>query len=274
MPPGPPGKPDLLGLVALAGCLLLLAAATGPAEPVTAAALDIPGPDGEIPAHLYRPPGEDRHPAVLVLHTAAGPGPNVEAVARRLAAAGYVTLTPDLFGLHDFGAGGRVDHPLVLGDAAAALAFLGRHPRVEGGRVGVVGFSFGGRVAVLLAAGSPDRLRAVVVYYAVTDFRKLGRPLAGRMARAESLAARVPALRAPVQIHHGAADSQVPVDQGRMLHAALQAAGRAGELHVYPGADHLFDFRLGPDARFHPEAAGLAWDRTLGFLDRHLKDAR
>jgi carboxymethylenebutenolidase len=251
--------------------LLVDPRASAPADAVRASEIEIAGSEGEVPARLYLPGAGEPRPALLVLHTANGPGPNVEAVARALAAEGYVALAPDLFNLHDFGAEGRTDHPLILGDLDAALDHLARHPSVDAGRLGVIGFSFGGRLAVLLAARKPDRIRAVVAYYAVTDHGALGRPLAGRAAHARPLSDHVAAIRAPVLLQHGDADRNVPVEQSRLLHRALVAAGKTVELATYPGADHLFDFTLGPEARPHPEAARTAWRRTLDFLRRHLR---
>lgn len=234
-------------------------------------AVDYPGSEGEMPAQLYVPDGAGRLPGVLVFHTAAGPGPNVDAFARELAGAGYVTLAPDVFALHDFGPDGRTDHPLVIKDAEGALAYLKRHPRVDPDRIGVSGFSFGGRLAALMAALHPEQFRAVVVYYAITSHAALRGPLPASAAGAVPLTQRVSAFRAPVMIHHGEVDTSVPVAQARLLHEALIAAGKSSVLHVYPDADHLFNFALGPDARFHPDAARLAWRRTLDFLSRHLK---
>lgn len=255
----------------MAFVVFLVAPRPASADTVTAQAVEYRGSEDDMPAQLYVPPGTGRLPGVLVFHTAAGPGPNVEAFARDLAGASFVTLTPDVFSLHDFGPDGRTDHPLVLGDARGALDYLRTHPRVDPDRLGVVGFSFGGRLAVLLAALAPERVRAAVTYYAVTSHQALGRPLSGRAARAESLTGRVAQIRAPILIHHGEADGNVPVDQSRLLHRALTAAGKPSTLHTYPGADHLFNFSIGPEARFHPEAARRSWDRTLRFLTEHLR---
>lgn len=274
MAPGPPAPLDSRGLSALALCLLLLAAPASPGAggtAVRARPVDYRGAEGDMAAHLYEPQGAARLPGVLVLHTLAGPGPNLEAFAKELAAAGYITLTPDFFALHDFGADGRTDHPLILGDLKGALDFLAAQPRVDPDRLGVVGFSFGGRAAVLLAAAHPAQLRAVVVYYAIASHAALGRPLDGRAARAEPLSARVGALRVPVLIHHGEADTNVPVGQARLLHRAMLAAGKSSTLYTYPGADHLFNFSIGPDVRFDPAAARLSLERTVRFLDQHLK---
>jgi carboxymethylenebutenolidase len=259
----------------LAGAILVAfacaAAADQLAPVVSVSPVEYSGSEGDMPGHLYAPDGAARLPAVLVLHTSAGPGPNLAAFAKRLAAEGYVTFTPDFFALHDFGPDGRTDHPLILKDLDGALDYLASHRRVDRERLGVVGFSFGGRVAVILAAAHPARLRAVVSYYAVTSHPHLGSALSGRAARAEPLPARVPAIRTPLLLHHGEADSNVPVEQARLLHRAMLAANKPSTLFTYAGADHLFNFSIGPDARFHPLASELSWNRTVHFLDQHLK---
>jgi carboxymethylenebutenolidase len=261
----------------LAGAILLTFACAADADKsapaVSVSPVEYSGSEGEMPGHLYTPDGAARLPAVLVLHTSAGPGPNLAAFAKRLAAEGYVTFTPDFFALHDFGPDGRTDHPLILKDLDGALDYLASHRRVDRERLGVVGFSFGGRVAVILAAMHPARLRAVISYYAVTSHPHLGSALSGRAARAEPLPARVPAIRAPLLLHHGEADTNVPVEQAGLLHRAMLAANKSSTLFTYAGADHLFNFSIGPDARFHPAAAQLSWTRTLQFLDQHLKTA-
>jgi carboxymethylenebutenolidase len=193
----------------------------------------------------------------------------LEAFARRLAAEGFVTMTPDLFALHDFGPDGRVDHPLVLRDLDGARTFLRAHPAVDRSRVGVVGFSFGGRLAVIAAATYPD-LRAVVVYYAVASYQDLARErqVTGRALRSRPLTDLAGLIRAPVLVHHGEADRAVPAGQGRLLHGALAAAGTPSALHLYPDADHLFNAEGSP--AYRPDAARLSWERTLEFLKRHL----
>jgi carboxymethylenebutenolidase len=256
----------------LAVALASLAAASAPR--VLAQSVDYPGGEGDMPAHVYGPEGAGPFPGVLVLHTLAGPGPNVEAFARRLAGQGFITMTPDLFSLHEFGPDGRADHPLVLKDLNGALTYFRAHPRVDRSRLGVVGFSFGGRMAVLAAAGHPD-LRAAVVYYAIASYQDLARerPVAGRALRTRPATELAPSIGAAILIHHGEADRSVPVGQGILLHRALHATGKPSTLHLYPDADHLFNFEIAQEApsAFHPEAARLSWERTVEFLKRHLQ---
>ena len=261
---------SLLPAVLLAA---LVGAATAAPSRVLEQSVDYPGSEGDMPAHIYRPEGDGRRPGVLILHTIAGPGPNVEAFARRVAAQGFVTMTPDLFSLHEFGPEGRADHPLVLKDLDGALDFLRRHPAVEPSRIGVVGFSFGGRLALIAAAGHPD-LKAVVVHYAVASYQEFAkeRPVAGRALQTRPAADFAPSIRAPVLIHHGLADRSIPASQGVLLHRALTAAGKQATLHLYPDADHLFNFEIASEGpgTYREEAARLSWKRTLEFLKQHL----
>lgn len=257
-------------LFAVLGVLVWLSCPSGvEAAGVREAAVEYTGSEGAMPGRLYVPEGGQKRAAVLVLHGIDGPRPPIEAFAERLAQGGFVTLTPDLFSLHEFGSDGRVDHPLVLGDLAGALAFVKGRPEVDPARVGVVGFSVGGRLAVLAAALHPE-IRAAVNYYGVASYRELAkhREVGGRELASTPLTLRVNAIRAAVLIQHGEADQTNPVEQGRLLHAALARAGKRSLLYAYPGADHVFNF---PGTRHHPEAERLSWERTLAFLREHLR---
>lgn len=259
-------------LLCLLPAALVVAATAGPSR-VLEQSVDYPGSEGEMPARIYRPESGGRRPGVLILHTMAGPGPNVEAFARRLAGQGYVTMTPDLFSLHEFGAEGRADHPLILGDLDGALDFLRRHPAVEPSRIAVVGFSFGGRLALIAAAGHAD-IKAVVVHYAVASYQELAkeRPVAGRALQTRPATDFASKIRAPVLIHHGLADRSTPASQGVLLHRALTAAGKQATLHLYPDADHLFNFEISAEGpgTYREEAARVSWERTIEFLERNL----
>jgi carboxymethylenebutenolidase len=96
--------------------------------------------------------------------------------------------------------------------------------------------------------------------------------VAGRALATRPLTELAASLATPVLIHHGEADRNIPAGQARLLHQSLAAAGKSATLFLYPGADHLFDFALGPQAGrlFDPDAAARAWERTLAFLRQHL----
>ncbi len=256
-----------LAVVGVLAWLSCLSSAEGAG--VREMAVEYTGSEGAMPAMLYVPEGSGKRPGVLVLHGIDGPIPAVEAFARNLAAEGFVTLTPDLFSLHEFGSEGRVDHPLVLGDLAGALGFLKRLPEVDADRLGIVGFSFGGRLAVLASALLLE-IRAAVDYYGVASFGAMAdrRELGDRALRSVPLTERVDAVRAAVLIQHGEADQTNPVEQGRLLHTALTRAGKRSLLYTYPGADHVFNF---PGSRHHPEAARLSWARTVAFFREYLR---
>lgn len=260
-----------LGVLAWLSCQFFGQAAAGAAG-VRETAVEYAGTEGAMPAKLFVPESEGSRPGVLVLHTIIGPSPEVEAFARRLAEEGFVAMTPDLFSLHEFGSEGRVDHPLVLGDLKGALSYLKGLPQVDPTRLGVVGFSFGGRLAVLAAALHPE-IRVAVDYYGMTSYQALAghREVGGRALTSVPLTERANAIGAAVLIHHGEADRTNPVEQGRLLHAALSRAGKRSLLYTYPGADHLFNF---PGSQHHSEASRLSWERTLAVLRDHLQGRR
>jgi carboxymethylenebutenolidase len=235
--------------------------ATMPAATVTCREASYASGDATIRATLCVPTGEDEElPAVLVLHGCGGPSPALEAeVGRGLAEQGFVTLSVAYFG--GTRAPGRVTgnwcalqdvSEAALLKAAAAwsrhladgISVLQAQPRVGRDRIGVVGWSTGGAVALGTAVLDP-RLRAAVVY-------------AGALP--EILRPRVGALP-PVLILHGDADDEIDVAQAYALRDALTAAGRPHDLHVYPGGSHRF---------WNEREAADARARTTAFLRQQL----
>jgi carboxymethylenebutenolidase len=216
------------------------------------------GPDGAIAGYLARPRRDGRFPAVIVIHENRGLNPHIEDVARRLAVEGFVAFAVDLLSpeggtpadedrARDMIA--RLDAERTVGRLAAAVPFLESHP-LSNGRVGVVGFCWGGSMVNALAAASAE-LDAAVAYY-------------GRQVPAE----RVPAIRAPLLLHYAGNDERINAGIPA-YEAALRANGTSFEIHIYPGVEHSFNNdTAGP--RYDVQAAALAWGRTLGFLRRHL----
>ncbi len=204
-------------------------------------------------------PAESWHklPAVLVVHENRGLNPYIEDVARRLAVEGFIAFAPDaltpLGGYPGNDDDGRVlqkkrDPDEMLEDFIAAVEFLKSHPDATG-KVGVVGFCFGGSVAMKLAVRLPD-LAASVPYY-------------GRHPVNED----VSTVRAPMQLHHAALDERVNASWPA-FEEALEKAGVDYESHMYADANHGFHNDTTP--RYDEEAAKLAWDRTLRFFKKNL----
>ena len=227
-----------------------------------------PGGGGEIQGLLARPAGdaakplaERTFPAVLVIHENRGLNPYIEDVARRLAVAGFLALAPDaltpLGGYPGNDDEGRAmqrkrDDGEMTEDFIAAARWLDAHPRSTG-KVGVVGFCFGGGMANTLAVRIPGVIDAAVPFY-------------GRQPDA----ADVPKIDAPIQTHNAGLDERI-LAGAPAYEAALTAAGVPFEAHVYEGANHGFHNDTTP--RYDEAAAKLAWDRTLAFLRKHLAPA-
>ncbi|BDX00757.1 dienelactone hydrolase [Maricaulis maris] len=216
-----------------------------------------PDGHGEVRGLMARPTGPGPFGAVLVVHENRGLNPYIEDVVRRCAKAGYLALGPD--GLTSLGGypgnddDGRVmqralDPQRLLADFFAGFEHLVDHP-LSTGRVGAVGFCYGGGVCNALAVAYPEMACSVPFY--------------GRQAASED----VPAIEAPLLLQYAGNDDRVNAGWPA-YEAALQAAGKTYEAHVYPGASHGFHNDTTP--RYDEAAATFAWSRTLDWFDRHI----
>lgn len=222
------------------------------------ATYDSPEGHGAISGLMAKPAGvTGKLPAVLVIHENRGLNPYIEDVVRRTANAGYLAFGPD--GLSPLGGypgtddAGRemqrsLDRTKLLQDFFAAFEYLGSH---EGstGRVGAVGFCYGGGVCNALAVAYPDMAASVPFY--------------GRKAAVED----VPQIQAPLLLHYGELDERINAGWPA-YEAALKEHGKTYEAHIYAGAPHGFHNDTTP--RYDPEAAALAWERTLAHFAAHL----
>ena len=223
---------------------------------------DSPQGYGKASGYLAKParaPGADI-PAILVVHENRGLNPHIEDIARRLALEGYLAFAPDaLFSLGGYPGDedkarelfGKLEPAKVKADFLAAAQLLKTHAGTNG-RVGAVGFCFGGGVVNVLATQWPD-LNAGVPFYGV----------------APDLAD-VPRIRAPLMLHFAGNDERVDATWPP-YEAALKAAHVKYEAFVYPGVEHGFNNDTTP--RFDPKAAALAWQRTLAFFAQNLRAA-
>jgi carboxymethylenebutenolidase len=223
------------------------------------ATVSSPRGNGSIKGYLVRPADANRKvPAVLVVHENRGLNPYIEDVARRLGTANFMAFAPD--GLTSVGGypgddekGGelfaKVDRAKMIEDFVAAAAWLKARPESTG-RLGVVGFCFGGGVANTLAVRMPD-LAAAVPFY--------GAPPA---------AADVPKIKAAVLVHHAELDTRL-ASTWPDYDAALTAAKVPHAGYIYPKTNHGFHNDTTP--RYDEAAAKLAWQRTLDWFNRYLR---
>lgn len=216
------------------------------------------GATGEVRAKLAKPKGDAKLPGVVVIHENRGLNAHIADVNRRVALGGYIALAPDALSPaggtpedKDKAAAliGQLDQPSTIKNFVAAVQYLKTHP-MSTGRVGVVGFCWGGAMANQLAVNSPD-VSAVVPYY-------------GRQPASED----VPRIRASLLLHYAGLDEGI--NKGIPAYeAALKKASVDYRLYMYEGAQHAFNNDTNP--RYNKEAAELAWKRTMAFLKEKFK---
>jgi carboxymethylenebutenolidase len=214
---------------------------------------------GKMRGLLARPKAEDaKFPAVLVIHENRGLNPYIEDVARRLAVQGFLALAPDALtplggypGNDDEGRAmqAKRNPAQMIEDFIAAAELLKAHPK-SNGKVGAVGFCYGGGVVNMLAFRIPKTIAAGVPFY-------------GRQPSADN----VPEIEAPLLIHYAGLDTRV--NEGwPAFEKALKAWNKKYEAFIYPNVNHGFHNDTTP--RYDKQAAGLAWTRTIEFFKEHL----
>jgi len=218
--------------------------------------------------YLCQPEKNGPVPAIVVIQNQDGVGEFTQEMTRRVAEAGYLGIAPDLYHRntpeintdHQKRAAGRLDSG-VIKDVNAAVDFLRGYASADVGRLGIVGFCMGGRVAFLMAAANP-MFRAAVDYYGGGVHKAWGE---GRAP-----ADRAADVSCPIQGHFGELDKNPPADEMRTLDAELTRLGKSHEFFFYPGAGHAFN-RKGWDG-YRPDADAASWPRTLDFFKKHLVD--
>jgi len=214
-------------------------------------------PGARINGYLARPKEKGKRPAVIVIHENRGRNPHIEDVARRLALEGFLVLSPDLLSV----AGGtppnddqardlhaKTDKTAMLNAALAAIPFMKNHAESTG-KVGAVGFCYGGGVVNSMAVASAD-LNAGVAYY-------------GAQPPAEQVAS----IKAPLLLHYAGLDQRINAGIPA-YEAALKAAGKRYTIYVYDNVNHAFNNDTGD--RYDKPAADLAWSRTVAFFKDNL----
>ena len=214
---------------------------------------------GKARGFLVRPKkAKGKLPLVLVVHENRGLNPHIEDVARRVALENFVALAPDaLFPLGGYPGDedkaralfATLEQPKAFEDFVAATQFM-RSLRGTTDRLGVVGFCYGGAIANRLAVALPDLAAAVPFYGSAPALESVG------------------AIKAELLLHFAANDERVNASWPP-YEAALKAAGVKYTAHVYPNTQHGFHNDTTP--RYDPQAAALAWSRTVEFFNRVLR---
>jgi carboxymethylenebutenolidase len=221
----------------------------------------VPAPqgNGSIKGYLVRPANATKLPAVLVVHENRGLNPYIEDVARRLAIADFMAFAPDALtslggypgddekGLALFG---KLDRAKATEDFLAAAMWLKSRPDCTG-KVGAVGFCYGGGIVNQLAVRMGPNLAAGVPFY-------------GTQPAAEDAAK----IKAPINAQYGELDTRI-TDGWPAFDAALTQAEVPHEGHIYKGANHGFHNDTTP--RYDEAAAKEAWQRTLDWFNKYLR---
>ncbi len=228
---------------------------------IKAESATVPSPqgNGSIKGYLVRPANATKLPAIVVVHENRGLNPYIEDVARRLAVANFIAFAPD--GLTTVGGYpgdeekavalfGQLDRAKMTEDFLAAAKWLKSHPDGTG-KLGAVGFCFGGGVVNQLAVRMGPDLAAGVPFY-------------GAQPKPEDVAK----IKAPINAQYGELDARI-TDGWPAFDAALTEAKVAHEGHVYKGANHGFHNDTTP--RYDEAAAKQAWQRTLDWFNKYLK---
>jgi carboxymethylenebutenolidase len=232
---------------------------------VSSEMVQIKAPDGAMPAFVASPMAIGKQPAVIVVMEAFGLNEHIKAVAKRIAAEGYVVLAPDVYyreknsvvGYDNLPGALRLMGTLaddkIVKDVDAAVGYLKAQDFVRGDRIGITGFCMGGRISFLAACENRDLCAAAPFY---------GGGIGGLLGRADKLGC-------PLLLFFGDQDPFIPNDEVERIRTKLAELGKPAEVKVYPGAQHGF-FCDGRSS-YHPQAAADAWRRLLDFFARHLK---
>ena len=221
--------------------------------------LPSPSGNGQMRGYLVQPANATALlPTVLVVHENRGLNPHIEDITRRVALDNFIAFAPDAL----FMVGGypgdedkarelfrTLDPVKTENDFVEAAAFL-KNLQQGNGKVGVVGFCYGGGIANALATRIPDLGAAVPFYGRQGDLSK------------------VAAIQAPLLIHYASQDERVNAG-AKAYDDALKAAGKTAQSFVYADTQHGFNNDTTP--RYDKAAASLAWDRTIAFFNQHLR---
>jgi len=228
---------------------------------IIAGEIQIPAADTNIIGYLARPSNESAAPVILVCHENRGLTPHIQDVARRFAKAGYVGLAVDLLSRQGGtaavgsenvpGSLGNIDPGQFVEDFKSGWQYLQGQSFADAARVGMTGFCFGGGVTWQVAVHMPELLAAIPFY------------------GPHPITSDVPNINAAVLGIYGELDGRI---NGGIpaIEEAMKANNKTYEKIIYPNADHAFNNDTG--TRYNPEAAQDAWERTLAWFEKYVRN--
>jgi carboxymethylenebutenolidase len=222
--------------------------------------IQYPAATGPVQGYLARLKDDAKRPGVVVIHENRGLNSHIKDVNRRLALEGFLAMAPDA--LSPLGGTPKdpdqarsminsLDMTSTINNFTAAVKYLKTHPQTAG-KVGVVGFCWGGAMANQVAVKSSD-VTAAVPYY-------------GRQPASQD----VPKIKASLLLHYAGLDERINAGIPA-FESALKKASVDYRIYMYEGANHAFNNDTNAE-RYHKDAAGLAWKRTVSFLSEKLKE--
>jgi len=235
--------------------------------------LNVKTPDGTMPAHVARPKGAGKLPAVIVVQEAFGLNGNIKQITERIAAEGYQAIAPNFY----YRAGGKVvgydqlqdaiglmigwTDAQIVDDVRSTVNALEADAGVAADRIGITGFCMGGRVSYLAACEVPA-IRAAVPFY--------GGGIAGQQFApgASAPVAKTAKMKGAIQLHFGENDSYIPLAAVDEIRQTLEREKKDAEVFVYKGAGHGFMCRERAD--YDEAASAQAWQRMTAFFKKHL----
>jgi carboxymethylenebutenolidase len=231
----------------------------------------IPVTDGQVPAYRAMPAAGGPFPVALVIQEIFGVHEHIKDICRRLAKLGYLAVAPELYArqgdvskIEDFReiiskVVSKVPDAQVMSDLDATVAWAKDQSKGNTAKLGITGFCWGGRIVWLYTAHNPDVIAGVAWYG-----RLVGEPDGLHPKNPIDL---VDALHAPVLGLYGEADQSIPIASVEKMRAALKAAGKPGEIVVYPDTPHAFfaDYRNS----FRKDQAADGWLRLLAWFKKH-----
>ena len=216
---------------------------------------------------IARPDNDKPLPAVVVIQHQYGVDQFMEEMTARTAAAGYFAVTPDLY--HRDGVDCKDDGPTrrgrardvnIIKDVSATVDYIKASKFADGGRVGILGFCMGGRVAYLIAAASKD-FKAAITWYGGSCFRRWG--------ESPTPFERTAQINCPIQGHFGETDQNPTLEDMEQFGAELTKYGKEHDFYVYKNTGHSFMDPHHPD-KYVAESDRVSWQRGMEFLKKHL----